>query len=99
MSINLDSKEGRKKFITDNLTDLMSAVNDTYGPILLEELLKRIDRTISDFNEEITDAFKRLKSIDEKRQEAFCKIEFNDENFVDDSKTEWEKKLDETESK
>ena len=99
MSINLDSKEGRKKFITDNLTDLMSAVNDTYGPILLEELLKRIDRTISDFNEEITDAFKRLKSIDEKRQEAFSKIEFNDANFIDDSKTEWEKKLDETESK
>tara|TARA_Y100001970_G_C13971736_1_gene718565 strand:+ start:601 stop:900 length:300 start_codon:yes stop_codon:yes gene_type:complete len=99
MSINLDSKEGRKKFITDNLTDLMSAVNDTYGPILLEELLKRIDRTISDFNEEITDAFKRLKSIDKKRQEAFSKIEFNDENFTDDSKTEWEKKLDERESK
>ena len=99
MSINLDTKEGRKTFISDNLTDLMSAINDTYGPVLLQELLKRIERTINDFNEEITDAFDRLKSIDKKRQEAFSKIEFNDENLIEDSKTEWEKKLDDSNGK
>ena len=74
----------------------MSAVNDTYGPILLEELLQRIERTINDFNEEISDAFQRLKNIDKKRQETLSKIEFDNQNFNDDSKTEWEKKLDET---
>ena len=99
MSINLNSKDGRKSFISNNMSDLMSAVNDTYGPVLLEELLKRIDRTINDFNAEISEAFLRLKKIDQKRQKAFSQVEFNNENFSNDSKTEWEKKLDEADNK
>ena len=58
MPINLNNKEGRKTFIDNNLPDLLTAINDTYGPIILEELLKRIEFTINEFNDQINEFIK-----------------------------------------
>ena len=98
--IDLKSKEGRKSFISNNLTDLLAGINDTYGPMMLEELLKRIEFTINEFNEEINNAFDVLKNKDIKRQEVYNKIKSNEVNNNDskESKTEWELKLEEIES-
>ena len=99
MSIDLSTQEGRKSFITDNLSDLLNGINDTYGPILLDELLKRIEFTINEFNEEINNAFSQLKEKDKQRKEFFSEIDENDTSLLDGSKTEWEKKLESIESK
>ena len=101
MPIDLDSKKGRKSFIDNNLSDLLTAINDTYGPIILEELLKRIELTINQFNNQINEAFNTLKKRDTKRDECFEGInpENNEvSNRKDVKKTEWEKKLEKIES-
>ena len=98
MGTDLSTQEGRKSFINDNLSDLLSGINDTYGPILLDELLKRIEYTINEFNSEIVNAFSQLKEKDKQRKEFFSDINENDDK-ESDSKTEWEKKLESIESK
>ena len=99
MPIDLNSKDGRKAFIDNNLSDLLSGINDTYGPIILEELLKRIESTIIDFNNQINDAFNTLKQRDKKRKEFLNEIIPADVEAVNDKKkSEWEEKLEKIES-
>ena len=99
MPIDLNSKDGRKAFIDNNLSDLLSGVNDTYGPIILEELLKRIEATINDFNNQINDAFNTLKQRDKKRKEFLNEIIPADvDSSNDKKKSEWEEKLEKIES-
>ena len=100
MAINLNSKEGRKKFITEYLDDLLVGINESYGPILLEELQKRLEFTINEFNEEIAEAFSMLKKRDKDRK-AFFKDTIEEvigDNVNPDNKTLWEKKLEEIEN-
>ena len=102
MPIDFKNEKGRKEFINNNLSDLLLGVNDTYGPILVEELIKRIENTINQFNEQINTAFKQLKDKDLKRQEYIKNIndDLNDFQMInnDSRKTEWETKIDEIES-
>ena len=100
MAIDLNSKECRKKFITEYLDDLLVGINESYGPILLEELQKRLEFTINEFNEEITEAFSMLKKRDKDRK-AFFKDTIEEvigDNVNPDNKTLWEKKLEEIEN-
>ena len=97
MANDLKTKDGRNKFIKDNLSTILDGINDSYGPVLVEELLRRIDYTITEFNEEMSNAFNLLKEKDEQRIEAFKKYEAESENKLS-SKNEWEKKLENLES-
>ena len=82
------------------MSNLLSAINDTYGPIILDELLKRIESTILEFNEEVSQAFTQLKNIDKKRQKLYKKIDSVDDDLNDtNSKSEWERKLEEIDKK
>ena len=97
MTNDLKTKDGRNKFIKNNLSNMLDGINDSYGPLLVEELLRRIDCTITQFNEEMANAFNLLKEKDEKRIEAFKKYEAENENNLS-SKNEWEKKIERLES-
>ena len=99
MPIDFNRKDGRKAFIDNNLSDLLSGINDTYGPIILEELLKRIESTINDFNDQINDAFNTLKQRDKKRKEFLNEIiPAGIDSVNDKKKSEWEEKLEKIES-
>ena len=97
MATDLKTKDGRNKFIKDNLSTILEGINDSYGPVLVDELLRRIDYTITEFNEEMSNAFNLLKEKDEKRVEAFKKYEAESENSLT-SKNEWEKKIENLDS-
>ena len=97
MATDLKTKDGRSKFIKDNLATILEGINDSYGPVLVDELLRRIDYTITEFNEEMSNAFNLLKEKDEKRIEAFKKYEAESENSLT-SKNEWEKKIENLDS-
>tara|TARA_B100001750_G_C15369509_1_gene526528 strand:- start:455 stop:781 length:327 start_codon:yes stop_codon:yes gene_type:complete len=106
MSIDLKSKEGQNKFIQDNMSDLVEGVNESYGPVLLEELIDRLRKTIEEFNNEITSAFDDLKSRENERQKMYDMIKegtiVKDQNDKDvDSSSDlsdWEIKINEIES-
>ena len=69
MSIDLDSTEGRKQYLSDKLDDLLEGINDTYGTVLMEELLSRLELTVKDFNDEMKNLFDELVTKEKERQQ------------------------------
>jgi len=101
--MDLKSKENQSKFVNDNFENLLQNINDTYGPILVEELKNRISHTIEEFNDEMTLAFDQLKNKESKRQKMYDMIKDgnipkNDSNKNKEEISDWEKKINEIES-
>ena len=103
--MSLDTKEGIDKFVSENLNDLLEKLNETYGPILFEELKNRIMFTIDEFNKEMTDVFSQLKVKENERQKMYNMIKSGNITSADDSENKneelsssWEKKIEEIES-
>jgi len=92
MPIDLQTEKGRKSFLKDNLSTLLDGINDTYGQIIFDELLKRIDTTISEFNDEMNQAFNLLKNKEKQRMKAY-EVFKNQSEDTEENKNEWEKKL------
>ena len=69
MSIDLDSTEGRKHYLSEKLDDLLEGINDSYGTLLMEELLTRLELTIKDFNDEIKNLCDELVKKEKERQQ------------------------------
>ena len=97
MAIDLSTPEGRSSYLNDKLSDLINGVDSTYGDMIFDELLKRIDSTIKDFNQEMESVFDELKVNEKKRQSMLVKLskkktpeEIDQE---DTKKKEWEQKL------
>lgn len=103
MSVNLQNSDDRKKYLSEKLDDLMDGINDSYGTVLMDELISRMERTVSDFNEEVTVLMEQLKLNSERRDELMEKIksgaaeEAAESEVVADSgereMSEWEKRL------
>jgi len=106
MGIDLKSNDGQDKFIQDNMSDLVEGVNESYGPVLVEELISRLRKTIEDFNNEITSAFDQLKTREDERQKMYDMIKEGNASEVqseDDKEnpsdlSDWEVKINEIES-
>jgi len=89
MPINFENKESRNDYLNNKLDDLLSGINETYGQVLLEELVIRLERTLSDFNEEFEGIVGNLKvSSDRRHQILHNLMEGNslEINIEDDSK-------------
>ena len=69
MSIDLDSTEGRKQYLSEKLDDLLEGINDSYGTILMEELLSRLELTVKDFNDEMKTLCGQLVKKEQERQQ------------------------------
>ena len=67
MSIDFDNQAGRENYLNEKLDNLLSGINATYGQILLDELMIRLQRTITDFNEEVQSIMNDLKVSSERR--------------------------------
>ena len=97
MAIDLSTPEGRSNYLNDKLSDLINGVDSTYGNLIFDELLKRIDKTIKDFNSEMEIVFDELKVNEKKRQSMLLKLKKqkspDEENQEDKEKKELEQKL------
>ena len=69
MSIDLDSTEGRKQYLSEKLDDLLEGINDSYGTLLMEELLSRLELTVKDFNDEMKTLCGQLVKKEQERQQ------------------------------
>ena len=74
MAIDLSTPEGRNSYLNDKLSDLINGVDSTYGNIIFEELLKRIDSTIKDFHTEMESIFEDIKISEKKKQSMLLKL-------------------------
>ncbi len=107
MSIDLDTTEGRKKYLSDKLDDLLDGINDSYGKLLLDELIIRLELTVKDFNEEMKVLVDQLVKKEKERQQILemmkssatvdsseTDIEESTSTEVDAAElSEWEQKL------
>jgi transketolase len=105
----------QKKYLMDQFGDLMEQVGDGFGGPLQEELINRLQQTISDFHEEVNEMLTKLKENSEKRHEKLKEIWDNPDATLDDSlpekseelssktdnkeMSEWEKKLESADAK
>ena len=78
MSIDLDSTEGRKHYLSEKLDDLLEGINDSYGTLLMEELLARLELTIKDFNDEIKNLCDELVKKEKERQQLLEMLKSTD---------------------
>jgi len=100
----------QKKYLMDQFGNLMEKVGDGFGGPLQEELIKRLEQTIADFHEEVSEMMASLKENAEKRHEKLKEIWNNPDASVEvvdgqepqsgnaepeGEMSEWERKLEE----
>lgn len=51
--IDLSNPESRKTYLKENLGNLMNGIDSNYGQVLMDELMRRMEATVSEFNEEV----------------------------------------------
>ena len=104
------SLDPQKKYLMDQFGNLMEKVGDGFGGPLQEELIKRLEQTIADFHEEVSQMMASLKENAEKRHEKLKEIWNNphaslevvdnqgsktDNTEPEGEMSEWERKLEE----
>ena len=67
MTIDFESKDGRQNYLNEKLDNLLSGINASYGQVLLDELVTRLQRTLADFNEEVEGIMGDLKDSSDRR--------------------------------
>ena len=60
--MNKEEKKFKKEYLDEKLHLIGERLNDAYGQPLLEELIARMERTVSHFNEEVDDILLNIKS-------------------------------------
>ena len=108
MTVNLQDSDDRKKYLSDKLDDLMDGISGSYGIVLMEELLSRLEQTINEFNTEVQGLMKSLKENNKERNKLIKEIKTKpnsdlpdnlDNNTNEKELSAWEKKLEELDKK
>ena len=111
MTVDLKNAEDRKTYLSEKFDDLMDGISDSYGTVLMDELISRLERTVSEFNDEVGSLMGQLKENSERRDELMEKIKSNttdditisssltDEDTINKKLSAWEKRLEEMDNK
>ena len=94
--MDFGKKEDRTKYLEEKFDNLLDIIGDTYGNVLMEELISRLDCTIDEFNQEISNLFNSLKEKEVERQSILQGISVKKKKKKNDKNldlTEWEQKL------
>ena len=94
--MDFGKKEDRTKYLEEKFDNLLDIIGETYGNVLMEELISRLDCTIDEFNKEISNLFNSLKEKEVERQSILQGISVKKKKKKNDKNldlTEWEQKL------
>jgi len=61
--IDFANADSRMTYLKDNLGHLMNGIDKNYGQVLMDELMRRMEHTVSDFNEEVKAMLGQLQGI------------------------------------
>ena len=107
MNIEFNNQDSRLGYLNDKLDDLLEGLNTSYGQVLFDELVVRLARTISDFNDEISLLTEEVKGNSDRRAEILHTLMEGQEQSPKDEQdeivdsggidsevlSEWEKRL------
>ena len=68
MMQNKKIDKNNDEYLSDRVNTLVSSIGSQYGELLLDELFKRLNNTINDFDNEINALFVSLKEQEKKKQ-------------------------------
>ncbi len=88
MGIEFNNQDSRLGYLNDKLDDLLGGINASYGEELFNELVTRLDRTINDFNDEISVLTEAVKGNSEKRAEIIHTLMEGQETLQADQNSE-----------
>ena len=94
--MDFGKKDDRSKYLQEKFDNLLDIIGENYGNVLMEELVSRLDATIDEFNQEISNLFESLKEKEVERQSLLKGISVKKKNkktIKDSNLTEWEEKL------
>ena len=95
----------QKQYLIEQFGNLMEKVGEGYGGPLQEELIRRMEQTIADFDEEVSEMLESLRDNSVKRHEKLKEIWENPEQStspnndgdailsVDEGASDWEKRV------
>lgn len=110
---NQPTQDPQKAYLNDKLNELTGKIGEGYGEPLLEELMSRLEKTVADFHEDVTEMLVDLKKRSQERQELL-KERWAGQDPDGDGKeadaapaeeepaaesSDWEKRLEEKEAK
>jgi hypothetical protein len=90
VSIEFNNQDSRFGYLNEKLDDLLEGINSSYGEELFNELVMRLDRTINDFNDEISVLTEAVKGNSEKRAEIIHTLMEGSDSIPNESSTEEE---------
>jgi hypothetical protein len=61
--VDLKNADSRAKYLKDNLGNLMNGIDSNYGQVLMDELMRRMETTVSEFNDEVKAMLGKLQGI------------------------------------
>ena len=61
--IDFANADSRMKYLKENLGHLMNGIDKNYGQVLMDELMRRMEVTVSDFNEEVKAMLGKLQGV------------------------------------
>ncbi len=61
--IDFTNADSRMTYLKDNLGHLMNGIDSNYGQVLMDELMRRMEATVRDFNEEVKAMLGQLQGI------------------------------------
>ena len=73
-STETQDDELQKSYIIEQFENILEKIGEGYGEPLQNELIRRMEKTIEEFNNEITSAFDQLKSREDERQKMYDMI-------------------------
>ena len=76
--MNKEEKKFKKEYLDEKLHLIGERLNDAYGQPLLEELIARMERTVSHFNEEVDDILVNIKSRTQNRHYKLATLRGDD---------------------
>ncbi len=94
--MDFGKKDDRSKYLEEKFDNLLDIIGENYGNVLMEELVSRLDATIDEFNQEISNLFESLKEKEVERQSLLKGISVKKKNkktIKESNLTEWEEKL------
>ena len=62
MAVDFNDSTSRLEYLGEKLDDLMDGINVNYGKVLMDELVRWLEHTVSDFNDEVKVLINSLKA-------------------------------------
>ena len=83
MSDTDTKKDFNQNYLADKLHSIGDKLGDAYGEPLLNELIARMERTVSHFNEEVDVMVKTLTSRTKNQRRLLASMRGDDPNLID----------------